>query len=381
MLDVRLFNAPTKGVSLEKSQIGKLVAQSVRFTESLYDIGSFSMTLSGYEDFAEQLSQGRLLSVKGDNVYLWGVIRGISDDNTGSAINLVRTGEDLKSYLKQRICLYPKGSDIEGFDTVKGSTETVLKHYVNNNAVTPANSLRKFERLVIAEDKGRGIADDKYMARFNKLDELLKEISMAQELGFSIDIDDVTGSMIFDVIQGTDRTAGQDIVPRILFDVNLHTAQNSRYISDMESYRNVFYTTKSGAKSEADATTLEYFRDNAPSSGVNRFETQISVNVDSTATDITAEMKNLATKEMTNFEKENTFVIELNSNYIYNKDYFLGDFVTIQDRFMDIYENVQLISVTHEWQGIGYRITGTFGKPRKTNIQLLERQIKTEGGR
>lgn len=380
-MDIRLFESPAEGVSLMESQVGKLNAVSVRFTENLYDAGSFSMTLSGHEDFSEQLKQGRLLSFKDSNVYLWGLIRGISDDNSGASISVMRTGEDLKGYLKQRICLYSKGSELEGFDTVMGSTETVLKHYVNNNIVNPSNISRKIPKLVIAPDLNRGLVEDKYMARFNKLDELLKEVGAAQELGLSINMDITSGNMIFDVIEGTDRTAWQDITPRIVFDVNLHTALSSRYLSDMESYRNVFYTTKSGAKTEAEATTLEYARDDIEAVGVNRFETQISVNVDSNAADITAEMKNLANKEMTNFVKENTFLIELNNNYIYNKDFFLGDFVTIQDRFMDVIENVQLISVTHEWQGLGYRITGTFGSPRKTNIQLLERQIKAEGGR
>lgn len=382
MLDIRLFESPQEGISLEQSQIGKIKAQSVSYTEDLYGVGKFSMTMSGYENFSDQLKQGRLLSFKSDNVYLWGVIRGVDDDNTGKEITVIRTGEDLKGYLKQRICLYPTASDIEGYDTVKGSTETVLKHYVKNNAVAPVNTNRKIPKLLVATDIGRGLADDKYMARFNKLDELLKEVGLAQKLGCKVDMDIKSGNMVFDVVQGIERVASQSKVPRIILDVNLRTARNSRYVSDMESYRNAFYTTKSGARSEAEATTLLFLRnDEIEPNGVNRFETQISVNVDSNATDIVGEMKNLALKEMTNFEKDDTFTIELNSNFIYNKDYFLGDFVTIQDRFMGIAEDVQLISVTHEWQGIGYRITGTFGKPRKTNLELIERQIKTEGGK
>lgn len=382
MLDIRVFTPLTEYTTLEGNQIGKIQAARVRFTEDLYNPGDWSMELSGYQDGADFLRQGHLILFRSGNISLWGIVRGISDDNSGMGISVLRTGDDLKGYLKQRICLYPKGGDVEGFDTVKGSTETVMKHYVENNLVSPANLLRTIPKFTVAQDRGRGAAEDKYMARFNKLTDLLSEVGQAQKLGYTVGMDIASGSMVFDVIEGTDRTAGQSATPRILFDVNLRTAASSRYVSDLESYRNAFYTTKSGARTEAEATTLLYFREGEEEpAGINRYETQISVSVDDTAADIAGEMQNLARKEMTNFEKDDTFTIELNGGFVYGRDFFLGDFVTVQDRFMGIQEDVQLISVTHEWSGIGYRITGTFGKPRKTNLELLERQIKTEGGR
>lgn len=177
-----------------------------------------------------------------------------------------------------------------------------------------------------------------------------------------------------------DRSAKQSNRPRIIFDVDLSTAIDSRFVSDVENYRNAFYTTKNGARSEAEATTILVCRENeAEPEGRNRYETQIDVSVDDTAVDVVEEMRNLARKEATNFEKDDTFTVELNGNYIYNKDYYLGDFVTIRDRVLRRQDNVQLISVTHTWQGIGYKITGTFGKPWKSNLQLLERQIRTGG--
>lgn len=382
MLDIRVFSPLTEDTTLEGNQRCKIMASRVRFTEDLYNTGDWSMELSGYQEGADFLRQGHLISFRSGDIYLWGIIRGISDDNSGMGVSLVRTGDDLKGYLKQRICLYSKGGDVEGFDTVKGSTEAVMKHYVRNNLVSPANALRAIPKLTIAENRNRGAPDDKYMARFNKLTDLLSEVGQAQKLGYAIEMDIAAGNLVFDVIQGKDRTAWQDELPRVVFDVNLRTARNSRHLSDLESYRNAFYTTKSGARTEAEATTLLHFREGEEEpAGISRYETQISVSVDDTVADIAGEMQNLARKEMTNFERDDTFTLELGGGFVYGRDYFLGDFVTIQDRFMRISEDVQLISVTHEWDGLGYRITGTFGKPRKTNLQLIERQIKTEGGR
>ena len=380
-MDIRVFSPITGDMTLEEGQLGKIVPQSISWTENLYEPGSWSMSLSAFDAYASALQQGNLISVRGNNVYLWGIIRGLDDERTATAAPIGRSGDDLKGYLKQRVCLYPSsGSDLEGYDTVSGSTETVMKHYVINNIVSPANIKRSIPGFTVAVDQGRGIADDKYMARFNRLNELLQEVGAAQELGYKVDVDLSAGNMVFDVVMGTDRTAGQSDRPRIILDVDLRTALDSHFVSDVENYRNAFYTTKSGARSEAEETTLLVCRENdAEPEGRERYETQINVNVDDTASDVVGEMQNLARKEATNFEKDDTFTVELNSSFVYNKDFYLGDFVTIRDRVLNQYADVQLISVTHEWQGKGYGITGTFGKPRKTNLQLLERQIRTGG--
>lgn len=380
-MDVRVFSPLSSTTTLENGQLGKVIPHSLTWTENLYEPGSWTMTLSAFDAYAHILRQGNIISARGSNVYLWGIIRGIEDERTLTSAPISRSGDDLKGYIKQRICLYPSsGSDIEGYDTTSGSTETVMKHYITNNIAAPANAKRAIPKFAVAADQGRGIPDDKYMARFNRLEELLQEIGAAQEIGYKVDMDVSTGTMIFDVVQGADRTAGQSERPRIILDIDMRTALDSHFVSDVENYRNAFYTTKSGARSEAEATTLLVCRESEDEpEGRERYETQISVSVDDTAADVVEEMQNLARKEATNFEKDDTFTVELNSNFVYNKDFFLGDFVTIRDRALGQYADVQLISVTHEWQGKGYTITGTFGKPRKSNLQILERQIRTGG--
>lgn len=381
-LDVQVFAPLTGNSSLQNNQVGNVRPSAVRFTENLFAPGSFEMELSGYEPYAERLRQGYLVRVRFGALSLWGIIRGIEDTDDGGTIPLVRSGDDLKGYLKQRICLYASTGDLAGFDAVQGSTETVMQHYVRNNAVSPSDIRRVIPQLTLAPDRHRGLQNDRYLARFNKLTDVLEEVGQAQKIGYKVDMDLDAHQMVFDVIEGVDRTAGQSDRPRIVLDVNLRTAKNSHHVSDTENYRNLFYTTKSGANTEAEATTLTFWREGeAEPASVERFETQISVTVDPTAVDIAGEMQNLAAKQMTNFERDDTFTLELNSAYIYGKDFFLGDLVTIQDRFLQISEDVQLISVTHEWQGINYRITGTFGNPRKTNFDIIERQLKTEGGR
>lgn len=380
-MDIRVFFPLSgDGKTLEENQLGKVKPETVTFTENLTEPGSFSLSISGWEPYVQTLKQGNLLWIRANGLSLWGVIRGADESRDGVSAAFSYSGDDLKGYLKQRICLYGTSTDLEGYDTVMGSTETVMKHYVRNNAVSPKDTNRVIPGLGIATDQERGLANDRYMARFNRLSDLLQEVSAAQEMGWKVDMDITSGQMVMDVIQGDDRTAGQDDRPRIILDVSLHTAETSRFVSDSENFRNAFYTTKSGAPIESEATTLLFFRENTGTpKGIRRFETQIEVDVDSSAADIAGEMENLAMKEATNFEQDDAFTIELNGAYTYGKDFFLGDFVTAQDKVLGRREDVQLVSVTHSWSGLGYRVTGTFGKPRKSNLEILERQIRTGG--
>ncbi len=379
-MDVRIFSPLTGAGTLEENQLGKIRPESVSFTENLTEPGSFSFSISGREPYTEVIRQGRLIWFRADGLSLWGILRGADERREAASAPFSYSGDDLKGYLKQRICLYGSGSDLEGYDTAQGSTETVLKHYVQNNAVSPADPKRKIPGLSVAPDQQRGIPDDRYMARFQRLSDLLQDVSAAQEMGWKVEMDLAAGGMVMDVIAGADRTAGQSERPRIILDADLHTAASSRFVSDSENYRNAFYTTKSGAAIEAEATTLLFFRENdAEPEGGERFETQIEVDVDDDAEDIAGEMENLARKEATNFERDDAFTVELNGAYAYGKDFFLGDFVTIRDRVLGRQEDVQLVSATHSWTGLGYRLTGTFGKPRKSNLQILERQIRTGG--
>ena len=214
------------------------------------------------------------------------------------------------------------------------------------------------------------------MVRYMPVIDVVRDVCMTQKLGFKIDMDVSTGNMYFDVIQGIDRTAFQDERPRVIFDVDFGTAKSSDYVEDLSNYKNLFYTSKTGAENEQTTTTLTLWRkDETEPTGLERFESTLNVTVDNEAVDIIGEMQNIAYKEMTNFEREVNFKIALNGNLVYNKDYKLGDFVTIQDRGMSIIENVQLIEVTHQWSRNGYTLVGTFGKPLRNRFEVLKRDL------
>ena len=369
-MQLRIFSPLSSG-TLEENQLGYVNCDNVEYTEKLYDTGNFSISTSANEDFTNLMKLGTLVWIKDKGVSLWGVIKAMDDINAlEKPVN--RYGDSLTSYLSQRITTV--GSN--GFDSVKGSTEQVVKYFVDKNLVNPVDDKRKIPYLVNATNQNRGIQDDKYMVRYMPVIDVVRDVCMTQKLGFKIDMDVSTGNMYFDVIQGIDRTAFQDERPRVIFDVDFGTAKSSDYVEDLSNYKNLFYTSKTGAENEQTTTTLTLWRkDETEPTGLERFESTLNVTVDNEAVDIIGEMQNIAYKEMTNFEREVNFKIALNGNLVYNKDYKLGDFVTIQDRGMSIIENVQLIEVTHQWSRNGYTLVGTFGKPLRNRFEVLKRDL------
>lgn len=369
-MQLRIFSPLSSG-TLEDNQLGYVNCDRVEYTERLYDIGTFSFSTSANEDFTDKMKTGTLVYIKDKGINLWGVIRAIDDINALDK-PLNRYGDSLTTYLKQRIVAVEQN----GFDSKTGSTEEIVKYFVNKNLINPTNVNRKIDFLKNANNQNRGNPNDKYMINRVPVVDVIKDMCMSEKLGFKIDMDLSTGYMFFDVIQGTDRTAFQDERPRVIFDVDFGTAKSSEYVEDLNNYKNMFYTSKTGAENEQTTTTLELWRkDEQEPYGVDRFETALNVTVDKEAVDVIGEMQNIAYKEMTNFDEEVSFKIALNGNLVYNKDYKLGDFVTIQDRGMGIFKNVQLIEVTHEWSRNSYTLVGTFGSPLKNRFEILRRDL------
>lgn len=99
------------------------------------------------------------------------------------------TGYDFKGYLKQRITLFAEEQDTgaQGYDVISGSTETVMKHYIQNNASEPSDANRKIPGMTVAEDGQRGLEADSYMARLENLSDVEESICTNADVGYTVE--------------------------------------------------------------------------------------------------------------------------------------------------------------------------------------------------
>lgn len=106
--------------------------------------------------------------------------------------NVTISGYDLNGLLLSRITV---AQSEDGADRVKGSTETIVKHFVDVNCVNPDDTNRVIPNLKIAIDKGRGNKKDAAYSRFERVSDVITEILAAQGYGWRI-----SGDYAFDIV-------------------------------------------------------------------------------------------------------------------------------------------------------------------------------------
>lgn len=358
-------------------------AASATLTQHLWSPGDFTLTIPYEARYAAELTEGRLVLI--DQTFA-GLIEAVNIEAGAGGQMLAVSGCDLKGIVARRITIPPQATGIQGaqgYDAASGTTEAVIKHYVDANMVTtPQQPARAVPGLVIAPDQGRGIASDKYITRHDPLTTVLQELCQASGLGYDIKPDLTAGQYTFDVVQGVDRSGIQSDRPRIVFDVSRKTAQSQTYDRSERDARNLFYATMSGAEYADEALTMVYVRDGeTEQSGLLRREQHLDISADTpTAGSEYDELKRYALIEAENYRPAESFsCVILDNRWKYGVDYALGDIVTVQNTAWGITMHTRLISMVTDYSSSAITHTATFGKAPLSVFGRLRRQIKQGG--
>lgn len=378
-IEIRLYRPVTAERAQFESAGLALDAASITTTDALSTPGDFAFTLPLGGRCADRVEKGLLVRI--DKLF-WGIIDGLSFgwDRGGPMVEV--SGRQLKGLTADRITVPPLATEIagaQGYDAYSGSTEAVIKHYVDANMVRALQAKRNYPGLLIALDRGRGRADDRYITRHDKLDEVLKSLCEAAGLGYDIAPDLDNGAYVFDVIQGADRSGVQGERPRVVFDIARRTAESQTYTTSQRDECNIFYATRSGAEFEDEALTMMYVRDGEEErGGIYRREQHLSVSADTpTAGQEYDELRRVALIEAENYKAADSFACKvMDSGLSFGRDYFVGDTVTVQNREWGILMHPMLTAMTTDYSAGGITRTATFGKAPLGVFGRLRRQIK-----
>ena len=94
-----------------------------------------------------------------------------------------------------------------GWDRYTGPAESAYLHYAANNLTAPEDTSRALPGMVLATDQARGMTLP-WQARFDKLADLFEDIGQATGLGWDIRPDMANHQLVFQAVQGTDRSTG-----------------------------------------------------------------------------------------------------------------------------------------------------------------------------
>jgi hypothetical protein len=183
------------------------------FTRSLREPGDFGFCIAFEEGMHKTIKEGNFILIGGNGERI-GIIEQTEYRTTrnGTKLVIVR-GHEAKSILSRRIILPPEGmSRME----MTAPAETVMKQLVASQCGPLAAPTRQFPFLIIESDRQHGEDYQLASAYANLLSELCG-IAEASRMGFSLSFDIQTRSLTFDIIEGTDRSSGQNAESRALF--------------------------------------------------------------------------------------------------------------------------------------------------------------------
>lgn len=368
MAEVRIYKKPHPTDPLQRVLLTRAAVPV--YTNDFYEIGEFSMTIPAQELMGYDIDIDDIVRI--DNGAFEGVIDDIQMDSDVNGDIAKISGRDLRAILAQRDIVptnYTSVDGTAGYDTRNGASETIIKGLVLDNVASPTQEGRAVANLTIAPDMGRGVQDDKYMARFNVLTDVLTDIGKDAKLGYTMQTVRKEGEplgFLFECRVGLDRTSGQSVNSRAIFEIERGNVVAMSYHKSRRNYYNAFYTTRSGARFADEALTLLYTREGEEMpTGIDRREKwlNISVSSDVPAGEEYNELKRQAQLEMANFKETLSFTAKVNNNsdLRYMRDYREGDTVTVMRKDWGVTLTAQITRVQVSESAGSSGIVVTFG--------------------
>lgn len=361
-------------------------------TWNYYECGIFELTINKNKANTNKLKKDNMLIVnkKDDKILL--IDKVVTTTNKNSK-TLKVTGTCIKGITKRRIIA------TNGYDRVtQDYAENIQKHYIKNHMVESYyDNVRTPERDIswvkVATSQNRGIKTV-WQARLTNLHDELKHISEDTGTGWKGILNRNEKCIYFDSIRGTDRTVNQIEDPNthqflstlkheelqeytheqlkgtikhpyIIFSEKKKNLLEGKTTDDNTNYKNVGYIAGKGENEDriiivkGDAT------------GFNRREVLIDLNNIEDIDELNSEgQKKLDTYKIIQSVEGKVYQIP---NMKYEKDFFLGDLVTLESN--GIYEDKRIIQAKEIYERNNITVELGFGDKVPTLGEEIKRVI------
>lgn len=347
-------------------------ASSVIWHSVYFGVGDFEIHTKATPEAIALLQAGRYVTRPDkDNV---GIIEKLYiPENIDEGETITASGRFAKSILDRRI-IYNLTGNSNKATILRGNVENAVREVVKNNAIAcPFDSKRNISLLALGDlanipliiVDANGNAAEKQVSYENLLtytDGVLEEYGIAAKCILK------NGLFLYTVYGGTDRSIDNpDGNAPVIFSKEFDNLTASEYTYDETAEKNVALIGGEGegvarfysliAKSESDLQRREIFIDASSISKKYKDEND----VEQTYTD--AQYKTMldakGKQDIAPLVKIETFdgVLDVtNGNYIYGRDFALGDIVTVQNNKIGIYMNVRIREALEYQDENGYAI-------------------------
>lgn len=351
--------------------------ESLIWPDKFNGYASFELWAPITEENSEYFKKGNILWCGGDNAAVVEIVKSEIDENGTKTYNV--KGRTLEMLLTTRI--------IWGtYNAVNKDTSTAMYEIVNQNCVNPSNDNRKIPYLKLAEDLKFG-GKITYQKTGGEVYDSLSTIASTYDLGFSVLFRPKTKELIFEVVEGVDRTVEQSVNDPVEFSTELEDLLSSSYYTNDQDIKNVAFVQGEGSGSSRKSVTSG----EANSKGFGRRELYVDArDLQSTSVDENGEEQNLSPAEYTQVltqrgddklsecKTTETFEAQIrvfgDVQYEFGKDYRKGDKVTVRDRQLNVVVSARITEVEEDFDD-EYALALTFGYSYPTIMQKVKQQI------
>lgn len=352
-INVRIFDKDLKFLGEMDAYIG------LEFISRWTTYGEFKLFVF---DIAPEMKHGHYIMLDNDPRKT-GIIKRIQNGDDES-ITAEIDGFTLIHILTQRLTYPPAGKAYHAFHA---PAEDIICSLVTVNAVDTADPKRNIPSLEVKSSQGRG---DRlyYQTRYDNLCDSVKELCEASGLGAVITLDPDRQKLVFEVMEGTDRSSDQEERPPMIFNKEYDNVTNREYISDMSEYKNCAVTAGQGDGAERKITVV-----GGDNTGMDRYE----LFVDARDIQDDTQLPDRGKAKLAEHICVDTYSSDVDPGK-YRIKWDLGDIVTTIDREYDVFINERIVEVTETFDSTGYVVSPTFGSVRKTILDKVQDIGKNE---
>ncbi len=351
-IEIYCFTAKERSISAE------LMAICDSFSSLLWDVeyykcGCFEVYIAANAKNVEIFRTGRIIGRNDDKEH-FGIIESVQiDTDAENGDYLTVSGRFLTSLLSRRI-IYPSFSAGNTF-------ENIVRSVLSDNAISAGT--RTISGLSMGTVSGEcWQSRTRLQVSYDNLMEWLYTI--CETIGGSVNIRMEGNALKCDLLQGTDRSILQNDNPHIVFSDSYNNLLSFSYAEDISVQKNFAYIFGCGEGASRKKAT--YFSGTEPSY-LDRCEVYVdkrnlSQEEDVSDAEYTELLRESGAENITapKTASEST-IAAFSTQYQYNKDYFVGDYVTVKHvRFGLIQPKIQLVGMIESFDQNGRSLTPTF---------------------
>ena len=245
--------------------------------------------------------------------------------------NLTVTGRSLESILERRV-VWNK-TEFTNNASLQDAFQQLIEENIigthNGSAISGFISERKINNFIFEKSTDSSITSLTLEAQYDgeNLYDIITKVCEDKKIGFKITLNN-SNQFVFKLYAGEDRSYAQSANPYVVFSPNFENIINSEYTESMSTYKNVALVVGEGEEpkkvSAGDTTAI----------GLNRRELYLQdSNLKEENTD--DQYKEKGVEELKNYKISKVFEgeVETSNIFIYQRDYFIGDILELEDEY------------------------------------------------